>query len=81
LDTLFTAEKAAAEISRTVEDLRNYGGPTLLLPGEKELRQRRDSLENGIRYTPAQIKRLEGLGSAVGLPGLDAWRDPNRSPG
>ena len=70
IDTLFAADRAIAEMSRTVQDLKDYGGPDMLLPGEKESLQRQASLNQGIGYTPGQIRRLEKLGATVGLPPL-----------
>jgi LDH2 family malate/lactate/ureidoglycolate dehydrogenase len=79
IDTLYSTERAIAEISRTVKDIRNHGGRGMLLPGESELRQRRIALERGIHYAPVQIGRLESLGAAVGLPALQDF-DPGAEP-
>lgn len=39
----------------------------MLLPGEKEAKQRELSLREGIPYSPKQIERLEKLGQSLGL--------------
>lgn len=67
IDTLFPQAEALQHLSATIADIRTYGGPEMLLPGEKELKQREISLREGIAYSPAQIGRLEKLGSQVGL--------------
>ncbi len=67
IDTLFPREDALQHISDTVADIRKYGGEDMLLPGEKEHRQRALSLSKGIAYSPKQIERLNELGNEVGL--------------
>jgi LDH2 family malate/lactate/ureidoglycolate dehydrogenase len=67
IDTLFPKEKTLLHISETVQNIRKDQGNTMLLPGEKEARQREISLREGIPYTPKQIIRLEKLGQSIGL--------------
>ncbi|UCC40875.1 MAG: Ldh family oxidoreductase [Candidatus Aminicenantes bacterium] len=67
IDTLFPQEEALEHISRTISDIRDKQGRTMLLPGEKEAKQRKRSLREGIPYTSRQIERLEKLGKEVGL--------------
>lgn len=70
IDTLFSQEEALQQISDTVSDIKKEQGEDMFLPGEKEARQRRISLTDGIPYTSRQIERLETLGREVGLEGL-----------
>ena len=67
IDTLFPQEEALEHISQTISDIRDKQGNTMLLPGEKETKQREKSLQEGIPYTSKQIERLEKLGEEVGL--------------
>lgn len=67
IDTLFPKKEALQHISRTISDIRNKQGKTMLLPGEKEAKQREKSLREGIPYSFKQIERLEKLGKEVGL--------------
>lgn len=67
IDTLFPQDEALRHISDTVKDIKNKQGNAMLLPGEKEARQREKSLQEGIPYTPQQIQRLERLGQEAGL--------------
>jgi LDH2 family malate/lactate/ureidoglycolate dehydrogenase len=67
IDTLFPQEEALKQISRTISDIKDRQGKTMLLPGEKEAKQKEKSLREGIPYTPKQIERLEKLGKEVGL--------------
>lgn len=67
IDTLFPQEEALKHISRTISDIRDKQGKTMLLPGEKEAKQRENSLREGIPYSFKQIERLEKLGKEVGL--------------
>jgi LDH2 family malate/lactate/ureidoglycolate dehydrogenase len=67
IDTLFPREQALRFISETVADLKSGQGKGMLLPGEKEARQREVSLRQGIPFTAVQIARLERLGQEAGL--------------
>lgn len=70
IDTLFPQDQAIREISRTVDDIRAYGGKNMLLPGEKETKDRKDAIINGIPYEDIQIGRLEGSATEVGMARL-----------
>lgn len=70
IDTLFPREDALQHISKTIDDIRKYGDDEMLLPGEKEHRQRALSLSEGIEYSAKQIERLNELGEEVGLAPL-----------
>jgi LDH2 family malate/lactate/ureidoglycolate dehydrogenase len=67
IDTLFSSEEALQHISSTVKNIREEQGKKMLLPGEKEVRQREISLREGILYSPKQIARLEKLGQSIAL--------------
>ena len=67
IDTLYNKTAALQHISDTVANIRTYGDDDMLLPGEKESKQRKDSLENGIPYPEATVKRLEDIGAKIGL--------------
>lgn len=67
IDTLFPLEKTLQHITDTVSDVKKNQGKNMCLPGEKEARQRIQSLRHGISYTSVQIKRLEALGQEIGL--------------
>jgi LDH2 family malate/lactate/ureidoglycolate dehydrogenase len=67
IDTLFEQDDALAHISKTISDIKFQQGEDMLLPGEKEAIQRKNSLKHGIPYAGIQILRLEKLGYSVGL--------------
>lgn len=67
IDTLFPQDETLRHISDTIKDIKNKQGNAMLLPGEKEARQRERSLQEGIPYSSQQIERLEKLGQDVGL--------------
>ncbi len=71
IDTLVSQQAALQGISDTIADIKKHGGENMLLPGEKEQKQRDLSLAQGIFYTPKQIERLNKLGSAMGLDPLE----------
>jgi len=72
VDTLFPAADALQHISDTIIDIKKHGGENMLLPGEKERKQRDLSLAQGIAYSPKQIERLNELGKEVGLAPLES---------
>jgi LDH2 family malate/lactate/ureidoglycolate dehydrogenase len=67
IDTLFSSDEALQNISETIKNIQKDQGEKMLLPGEKEAKQRELSLREGIHYSPKQIERLEKLGQAIGL--------------
>jgi L-2-hydroxycarboxylate dehydrogenase (NAD+) len=67
IDTLFSLDGALQNISETIKNIRAEQGEKMLLPGEKEAKQRELSLQEGIPYSPKQIERLEKLGQALSL--------------
>lgn len=67
IDTLFERRDALAYISKSISDIKSRQGEDLLLPGEKEMIRREESIKHGIPYTAHQITRLEKLGQSVGL--------------
>ncbi len=67
IDTFFPRKQVLRFISDTVADIKSKQGKDMLLPGEKETRQREVSILNGISYTAGQIARLERLGREAGL--------------
>jgi L-2-hydroxycarboxylate dehydrogenase (NAD+) len=67
IDTLFPRKEALRYISDTITNMKKEQGENMLLPGEKEARQRIRSMRDGISYTSRQIERLETLGRAAGL--------------
>lgn len=70
IDTLVSREAALQSISDTIADIKQHGGENMLLPGEKEQKQREISVAQGIAYSPKQIERLNELGEEVGLDPL-----------
>lgn len=70
IDTLFPREEALRHISDTITNMKKEQGEDMLLPGEKEARQRIRSMRDGISYTSNQIERLITLGRAAGLGSL-----------
>ena len=71
IDTLVPQEAALQNISDTIADIKQHGGENMLLPGEKEQKQRDRSLAQGIAYTSKQIERLNELGEEFGLDPLE----------
>lgn len=67
IDTLFPLDQSLQHISDTVQSIRKDQGRQMLLPGEKEAKNREIALREGIPYTKEQIKRLEKMGQALGL--------------
>lgn len=67
IDTLFEQDDALEHISKTISDIKSQQGEDMLLPGEKEAIQRKESLKYGIPYTDFLIARLEKLGQSVDL--------------
>ncbi len=71
IDTFFPQEDALRSISETVADIRSRQGEDMLLPGEKEAKQRQASILQGIPYSAGQIERLQMLGRKAGLEIID----------
>jgi L-2-hydroxycarboxylate dehydrogenase (NAD+) len=67
IDTLFPRDKSLRYISDSIQNIRKDQGSRMILPGEKEAKQRELSLREGILYSPKQIERLEKIGRALGL--------------
>lgn len=67
LDVAYSREEALRKIDHLVGDWRKYGDDTTLMPGEKEHKQRQQSVTEGIWYNDAQLKRLGEIGTAVGV--------------
>jgi LDH2 family malate/lactate/ureidoglycolate dehydrogenase len=67
IDTLFSVDQSLQHISDTIQSIRKDQGDQMLLPGEKEARNREIALREGIPYTEKQIIRLEKLGHALDL--------------
>lgn len=72
IDTLLPKEEALQSIARTVSDIKNEQGKNMLLPGEKEARKRKESLQKGIPYSAIQIERLERIGQEARLGKLES---------
>jgi L-2-hydroxycarboxylate dehydrogenase (NAD+) len=70
IDTLFAQDKALRFISETVADIKSKQGKGMLLPGEKEARQRELSVQQGIAYSDGQIARLERMGRKTRLKSI-----------
>ena len=67
IDTLFPSDQSLQHISDTVWSIHKGQGPRMLLPGEKEAKNRKVAIREGIPYTKEQIVRLEKMGRALGL--------------
>ena len=67
IDTMFSSDEALRHISDSVRNIREGQGKNMLLPGEKEAKQKEISRREGILYSPQQIARLEKLGQSVAL--------------
>ncbi|HJO93918.1 MAG TPA: Ldh family oxidoreductase [Victivallales bacterium] len=72
VDTCFSKKTALNNISKTIKDIRQYGGDSMLMPGEKEHITRRISIENGIPYTNEQINRFNNIRKNLGLSTIDS---------
>jgi LDH2 family malate/lactate/ureidoglycolate dehydrogenase len=67
IDFLFPEEEARRRLEETVSDIRKYGGPEMLLPGEREARRMADARSNGIPYEEAQWETLQGISRDTGI--------------
>jgi L-2-hydroxycarboxylate dehydrogenase (NAD+) len=67
IDTLYPVDQSIQHISDTVQNMRKGQGPQMLLPGEKEAKNREIALREGIPYPEEQIIRLEKMGQSLGL--------------
>ncbi len=71
IDTYSKRKDVLKHITETIEEIRKNQGSGMLLPGEMEIRKREVSLREGIPYLPEMIKRLEIIGKAAGLEGIE----------
>lgn len=67
IDLLFPEQDARRRLAEAVADIRGYGGPGMLLPGEREARHKADAERNGIPYEPSQWETLRRLGADTGV--------------
>lgn len=67
IDFLYPEKEARQRLTDTVSDIRKYGGPDMLLPGERETRRRIDAEANGIPYEDAQWKMLRSISADTGF--------------
>ena len=54
-------------IADTVSDIRKYGDPDMLLPGEREARRKAETEANGIPYEETQWEMLRGISADTGI--------------
>ncbi|MDP6365158.1 MAG: Ldh family oxidoreductase [Nitrospinota bacterium] len=67
IDFLFPEEEARRRLEETISDIRKYGGPEMLLPGEREARHMADARASGIPYEEAQWEMLRGISKDTGI--------------
>lgn len=67
IDVLYPEAEARRRLAEAVADIRRYGGPGMLMPGEREARHKADALRNGIPYEPSQWETLRRLGEETGV--------------
>ncbi len=67
IDFLFPEEEVRRRLEETVNDFRKYGGPEMLLPGEREARNMADAKANGIPYEETQWEMLRGISKDTGI--------------
>lgn len=68
IDFLFPEEEAQRRLEAAVRDIRSYGGPDMLLPGEREARRKADSERSGIPYETSQWDVLRRISEKTGIP-------------
>lgn len=68
IDSLFSREETLSRLTEDIEDIKGYGGPNMLLPGQKEAECKKEFLEKGILYTEAQVRKLQKMGETAGVP-------------
>jgi len=67
IDLLFPEKDARRRLAEAVADIRSYGGPEMLMPGEREARHKADAEKNGIPYELSQWETLRRLGADTGV--------------
>lgn len=67
IDFLFPEEEARRRVEKAIRDIRSYGGPEMLLPGEREARRKADSEKFGIPYEKSQWETLRGISEKTGI--------------
>jgi LDH2 family malate/lactate/ureidoglycolate dehydrogenase len=68
IDFLFPEEEALRRVREAVMDIRSYGGPDMLLPGEREARRKADAEKRGIPYETSQWETLDIISGKTGIP-------------
>ena len=74
LDALYPLEDAKKRLADAVQDIKNCGGPEMLLPGEREARKKAEAEENGIPYETSQWEALEMIGGWLGVEPPEAMQ-------
>jgi LDH2 family malate/lactate/ureidoglycolate dehydrogenase len=67
IDFLYSEKEARQRLADTVSDIREHGGPDMLLPGEREARRKAEAEANGIPYEETQWKMLRGISADTGV--------------
>lgn len=60
-------EAVLDDVYSTIQDIKKIGKGKILYPGEREETRRQDVVENGIPYTPSQIKILNQISESTGI--------------
>ncbi len=67
IDFLFPEDESRRRLAEAVKDIRQHGGPDMLLPGERETRRKADAEKHGIPYEPSQWETLHRLSKETGV--------------
>ncbi len=67
LDALYPLEDVKKRLAEAVRDIKSCGGPEMLLPGEREARNKTDAEKYGIPYETSQWEVLDMIGGWLGV--------------
>lgn len=67
IDFLFPENEVRERLIQAIKDIREHGGPDMLLPGEREARRMADAQKNGIPYEEAQWEVLRDISKDTGV--------------
>ena len=67
IDFLYPEEEALLRVGEAIKDIRSYGGPDMLLPGEREARRKADAEKRGIPYEKSQWETLDIISGKTGI--------------
>ena len=67
IDFLFSEDEVRERLVQAIKDIREHGGPDMLLPGEREARRMADAQKNGIPYEEVQWEMLRHISRDTGI--------------